>query len=100
MNDGLLEVMIITSKNTLQAVNAGVRMFGSAIFQTPTQHEDTIALRTKRVKVSADPPQKVVLDGEIIGTTPIEVECIPNGLTVFAPPTNEAEEKSAWGFLS
>lgn len=100
MNDGLLEVMIITSKNTLQAVNAGVRMFGSAIFQTPTQHEDTIALRTKRVKVSAYPPQKVVLDGEIIGTTPIEVECIPNGLTVLAPPTNEAEEKSAWGFLS
>ena len=100
MNDGLLEVMIITSKNRLQAVNAGVRMFGSAIFQTPTQHEDTIALRTKRVKVSADPPQKVVLDGEIIGTTPIEVDCIPNGLTVLAPPTNETEEKSAWGFLS
>ena len=45
-------------------------------------------------------PKKVVLDGEIIGTTPIEVECSPNGLTVLAPPTNEAEEKSAWGFLS
>lgn len=85
MNDGLLEVMIITSKNRLQIVNAGVRMFGSAIFQTPAQHEDTIALRTKRVKISTDPPQKVVLDGEIIGTTPIEVECIPNGLTVLAP---------------
>ncbi|MBW4550490.1 MAG: hypothetical protein KME35_05195 [Aphanocapsa sp. GSE-SYN-MK-11-07L] len=27
----------------------------------------------------------VVLDGEVIGTTPIEVECIPNGLTVFVP---------------
>lgn len=85
MNDGLLEVMIITSKNRRQIVNAGVRMFGSAIFQTPAQHEDTIALRTKRVKISTDPPQKVVLDGEIIGTTPIEVECIPNGLTVLAP---------------
>ena len=85
MNDGLLEVMIITSKNRLQIVNAGVRMFGSAIFQTPAQHEDTIALRTKRVKISTEPPQKVVLDGEIIGTTPIEVECIPNGLTVLAP---------------
>ncbi|MGK7920071.1 MAG: hypothetical protein AB4080_08710, partial [Trichodesmium sp.] len=64
------------------------------------QHEDTIGLRTKRVKVSTKPPQKVVLDGEIIGTTPIEVECIPSGLTVLAPPTNEAEEKSAWSFLS
>jgi diacylglycerol kinase family enzyme len=33
----------------------------------------------------ADPPQKVVVDGEIIGTTPVEIECIPSGLTVFAP---------------
>jgi hypothetical protein len=28
---------------------------------------------------------KVVVDGEVIGTTPVEIECIPNGLTVYAP---------------
>ncbi len=100
MNDGLLEVMIITPNNRLQAVNAVVRMFGSAIFKTPAQHEDTIGLRTKRIKLSTHPPQKVVLDGEIIGTTPVEVECIPGGLTVLAPPTNETEEKSTRSFLS
>jgi len=27
----------------------------------------------------------VVLDGEIIGTTPIDVECVHGGLTIFAP---------------
>ncbi|MGB3512345.1 MAG: methylglyoxal synthase [Microcoleaceae cyanobacterium] len=100
INDGLLEVMIITSNSKLQAVNTIVRMFGSAIFKNPTQNEDTIGLRTKRVKVTTNPPQKVVLDGEIIGTTPVEVECIPSSLTVLAPPTNETEEKSAWSFLS
>ncbi|WP_319418716.1 hypothetical protein [Pleurocapsa sp. FMAR1] len=35
--------------------------------------------------MTTDPPQKVVLDGEIIGTMPIEVKCIPGGLTVFVP---------------
>ncbi|NEP71423.1 MULTISPECIES: methylglyoxal synthase [Okeania] len=100
MNDGLLEVMIITSNSRLQAVNTVVRMFGSAIFKTPAQDQDTIGLRTKQVKVSTDPPQKVVLDGEIIGTTPVEIKCIPDGLIVLAPPTNEIEEKSAWSFLS
>ncbi len=100
INDGLLEVMIITSNSKLQAVNAVVRMFGSAIFKAPSQHEDTIGLRTSCVKVTTTPPQKVVLDGEIIGTTPVEVECIPAGLTVLAPPTNESEEKSGWSFLS
>lgn len=100
MNDALLEVMIITLSNRRQAVNAMVRMLGAAILKTPAQHEDTIGLRTNRVKVTTNPPQKVVLDGEIIGTTPVEVECIPSGLTVLAPPTNETEEKSAWSFLS
>jgi hypothetical protein len=27
----------------------------------------------------------LAVDGEIIGTTPVEIECIPNGLTVYAP---------------
>jgi hypothetical protein len=41
--------------------------------------------------VTADPPQKVVLDGEIIGTTPIDVECIPGGLTILVPMTQEVQ---------
>jgi diacylglycerol kinase family enzyme len=34
-----------------------------------------------------NPPQKVVVDGEPIGTTPIKIECIPAGITVFVPET-------------
>lgn len=44
-----------------------------------------IGLRATNVKVKTEPPQKVVLDGEIIGTTPIEIQCIPNGLKILAP---------------
>ena len=29
--------------------------------------------------------QKVALDGELIGTTPVEIECIPAGLTILVP---------------
>ena len=29
--------------------------------------------------------RKVVLDGEMIGETPIEIVCIPKGLTLIAP---------------
>ena len=59
------------------------------------ERNDIGYLRTKWVKVSTNPLQKVVLDGEIVGTTPIEVECIPAGLTVFAPAEQitQAEEK-------
>ena len=49
------------------------------------KREDLFCLRTHRLKVTTDPPQKLVLDGEILEANPIEFECIPNGLTIFTP---------------
>lgn len=92
-NDGFLDVTIATASTKLQAINAMLNLFGSALVKTAPNRPDIIHLRTKRLKVTTEPPQKIVVDGEIIGTTPVEIECIPNGLTVFAPPplpaTNE-----------
>lgn len=84
-NDGLLEVMILTSKTKLQTFTAMLDLLEAALIKTETNREDTIRLRTKQIKVTTDPPQKVVVDGEVIGTTPIEVKCIPGGITVVAP---------------
>ncbi|OKH40002.1 lipid kinase [[Phormidium ambiguum] IAM M-71] len=84
-DDGLLDVTIATADNKLEAVSAMLRMFGAAITRTEFEHKNVIHGRAKWLKLTTNPPQKVVLDGEIIGTTPIEVECIPDGLTVLAP---------------
>ena len=77
---------IAAPKTDLKAVTAMASLLGAALFKTPTNRDDIINLKTKKIKVTTNPPQKVVLDGEIIGTTPIEVECIPSGLNVLAPP--------------
>lgn len=84
-NDGLLDVTIAASETALQRLNAITSLFASALVNAPTRRDDILRLRTSRLKVTADPPQKVVLDGEIIGTTPIEVECIQSALTVLTP---------------
>ena len=83
-HDGVLDVTISTSSTRLQAVNAMLNLFGSALVKTAPNRPDIIHLPTKRLKVTTNPPQKIVVDGEIIGTTPAEIECIPGGLTVFA----------------
>ncbi len=59
------------------------------------ERNDIGYLRTKWVKVTTKPPQKIVLDGEIIGETPIEIQCVPQGLTVFTPKEEiiQAQEK-------
>lgn len=84
-NDGLLDVTIASAENRLQGITTMLKMLGSAITRTNVQQQNVVHSRARHLKITADPPQKVVVDGELIGTTPIEVECIPGGLTVIVP---------------
>lgn len=54
-----------------------------------TDRPDTGFLRARSIKVTTNPPQKVVLDGELIGYTPVEIECVPGGLTILVPAVPE-----------
>ena len=94
-NDGLLDVTIAVSKNEslnltdrLLVIDTIGKLFTSALAKTPIENEVLVCFRTNKIKVTANPPQKIVVDGEIIGTTPVEIVCIPDGLTVFAPLVN------------
>lgn len=87
-DDGVLEVIMYTAPGDtgkMQAALGMLRLFGAALLNIELQGENVLGFRTQRIKVNTNPPQKVVLDGEIIGTTPLEVECIPNGLKVLTP---------------
>jgi diacylglycerol kinase (ATP) len=84
-DDGLLEVTIGTPDTKLQALSAIADLMAAAIAQTPTDREDIICLRTPQIEVATDPPQKVAIDGELMGTTPIAVKCLPRSLSVLVP---------------
>ena len=84
-DDGLLEVTIATSTTRLQSFNALASLMAAAAWGNPTQRDDITCLRTHRIKITTDPPQKLVIDGEILEANPMEFECLPQALTVFAP---------------
>ena len=88
VDDGLLDITIATAETKLQAVISMLGMLESALVRKNTELENVVHFRANQIAIRADPPQKVVLDGEIIGTTPLEIVSIPKGLTVFAPPQN------------
>lgn len=90
-DDGLLDVTITTAESRMQTVTAMAKMFGAALVKMDANQENTAHFGAKQIKVTTHPPQKVVLDGEVIGTTPITVKCIPDGLTVFAPPASPTQ---------
>ena len=94
-DDGLLDITIIAAQSRASAIAISYHLLQTASNDEAAERNDIGYLRTNWVKVTTDPPQKVVLDGELIGMTPIEVECIPEGLTVFTPKEQvvQAEEK-------
>lgn len=89
VNDGLLDVTIATPKTRLQGLNTLTSLFASALVNLPTQRDDILRLRTQRIKITTDPVQKVVIDGEIINPDVVEFECLPQALTVLAPLANQ-----------
>ena len=94
-DDGLLDITILSPQTAAGAIATSIQLLQSAANDETLERQGVGYLRSEWVKVTTDPPQKVVLDGEIIGTTPIEIKCIPGGLTVFAPSEleNQADEQ-------
>ena len=84
-DDGLLDITIITPATRAGAIAISYHLLQSASNDEAASREDIGYLRARKVKVTTEPPQKIALDGEIIGTTPVEIECMPEALTVFIP---------------
>ena len=91
-DDGLLDITILAPQTVAGAIATSIQLLQSAANEETVEREGVGYLRSEWVKVTTHPPQKVVLDGEIIGETPIEIKCIPGGLTVFVP--SELEEQA------
>lgn len=85
--DGLLDITVGTSRNRLQGIGALTSLFAAALVNSPTSREDILCLRASRLRITTESPRPVVIDGEIMGTTPVEIECIPQALTVLTPIT-------------
>ena len=90
-DDGLLDLTVVAPENRTGAIASAYHLLQSAFRGDAAERDDIGYLRARRIKVTTEPPQKVVLDGEIIGTTPIDVECVPGGLTILVPVTEELQ---------
>lgn len=89
VDDGLLDLTIVAPANKAGAIAATFHLFQTASAGIPVERDDIGYLRSKQFKITTNPPQKVVLDGELVGTTPIEIKCVPAGLNVFVPLVQE-----------
>lgn len=85
VDDGLLDITIVVAQGIGSTLAASYELFRSAMSGQATAREDIGFLRSKRVKVSTDPLQRVALDGEMIDAGPVEIVCVPKGLNLIMP---------------
>ncbi len=85
VDDGLLEVTILAPPTGIAAVAVLADLLKSALLKSPVDRDDTARFRTQAIAISAEPPQRVVVDGEVIGKTPVNIACVPGALRVLVP---------------
>ncbi len=84
-DDGLLDITIVAARSLLEAVATGYHLFSTALQHLPVSRDNIGYFRCSHLRITTNPPQKVVIDGEVAGTTPLEVKCLPQSLPVLVP---------------
>lgn len=87
-DDGMLDVTIVAPQNRSGAISASYHLLKTSLQGSAVERDDLSYFRTKYLKIATDPEQKIVLDGEITGNTPLEINCLPHSLKVFLPTKN------------
>jgi YegS/Rv2252/BmrU family lipid kinase len=84
-DDGLLDLTVVSADTVLGVVAAGLELAASALVGAEAGGTHVAWARCTRARVVADPPQHVLVDGDVIGMTPLEVEIVPRGLAIAWP---------------
>jgi diacylglycerol kinase (ATP) len=82
IDDGLFDVTLLGKASRTRLL----RCFPT-IFTGEHIHLDEVeTFRAKKIRIETDQPKVLAPDGENLGSTPVEVECLPRAVDVFASP--------------
>lgn len=80
--DGFLDITVISTRTAWDVVKILARMI---TWRSPHTRR-MLNYKAQHVHVTADPPLPVQIDGEVLGTTPIEAEVIPRAVKLVVGP--------------
>jgi diacylglycerol kinase (ATP) len=82
LDDGSLHVVLIEDLSALEVLKLLPRLMRSGELRTTRVKR----WRVQRLRLSTDRSSVFHGDGEILGPTPVEIEVVPNAISVLAPP--------------
>jgi diacylglycerol kinase (ATP) len=87
IDDGLLELILIEELRRSQILGILPGLLFSGKLDIPQLSRFTV----RRVRIETEPAALFHGDGEILGSTPVEIEVMPAALTVLAPKRRDRE---------
>jgi diacylglycerol kinase (ATP) len=81
IDDGLLDVCLFAEQSALDRLT---QLAATAVGLHP-RHPNITIFRTDALRVTADPPVAVQLDGDPAGASPVDIRVLPGALTVMTP---------------
>lgn len=83
LNDGKLDVIILKSITRLRML----KLFNSIYDGTHINYDEVEYIQGRKIKISEERPGRLIPDGEILGKTPVEFECLPGAIEFLWDPT-------------
>lgn len=91
-DDGALDVTIVAASTLGDVVLAGLDLLRGAALGEAATRENVGYLSASNVRITTDPPQTPLVDGEVLPSGALEIVCVPASLTVMTPRAAEADE--------
>jgi diacylglycerol kinase (ATP) len=82
MDDGQLDICLIEALSRLETLWCFPRLLKG----THVTHPKVRYFRGRTLRVEADPPMEVEMDGDLVGRTPATLQIQPGAIRVLAPP--------------
>jgi diacylglycerol kinase family enzyme len=84
MADGQLDVTVVTDfTSRAQAVETMSKLFLGTYKEQDSRDQTVRHWQGRNIRVETEPVQKYILDGEMAGEAPLEIEVVPGALKVF-----------------
>ncbi|NOZ56586.1 MAG: diacylglycerol kinase family lipid kinase [Calditrichaeota bacterium] len=80
IDDGLLDLVVCLPMKRLRLLRSFPKIFSGTHLALP----EVKFFRGRRARIETDPPKRLSPDGEVFDETPVELECLPGFVEVFA----------------
>ncbi len=80
IDDGLFDLVVCLPMKRLRLLRSFPKIFSGTHLELP----EVRFFRGKRARIETEPPKRLSPDGEVFDETPVELECLPGFVEVFA----------------